>query len=210
MQYALVAATRGTTFRTGPSVVSGTSRLAPMRVIARASLIVALVLMAACSDTQPKSLPSTTARAAAVVTPASVGAEAAPCQSGVALQQVSTSFAKVIGTSPVFAAGMDATGVVPGSVVSGRLGGKILWVVESSMTAPVWVSVANLDATLAVVDQPAMQTVTLGRANAIPPQGDPKFREYPSTIAASGPGCVSVTVRWPPNGTWTANLRLTD
>ena len=52
----------------------------------------------------------------------------------------------MIGTSPVFAAGMDATGVVPGSVVSGRLGRKILWVVESSMRAPVWVSVANLDA----------------------------------------------------------------
>ena len=110
----------------------------------------------------------------------------------------------------MFAAGMDAAGLVQGSVVSGRLEGKILWVVDASMTAPVTVTVAKLEATLAVGRQPPAQSVTLEPANALPSPSDPKFKEYPSAIAASGPGCVTVTALWPPNGSWTATLLLTD
>lgn len=172
--------------------------------------MIGVLLLAACSDTAPMTLPTTTAPAITVLPATSVGTVSAPCQSALTLQQVSTAYAKVIGTSPVFAAGMDAAGVVPGSVISGRLEGKILWIVETSMTAPVTVTVANLDATLAIRDQPAVQTATLEPANATPWSNDAKFKEYPSYIAASGPGCVTVTVRWPPAGTWTATLLLTD
>jgi hypothetical protein len=105
---------------------------------------------------------------------------------------------------------MDTSGVVLGSVNSGRLVGKILWVVESTMTSAVTVTVANLDATLAVGEQPAVQSATLEPANAIPSSSDSKFREYPSNISASGSGCVTVTVDWPPDGTWKATLLLTD
>jgi hypothetical protein len=123
---------------------------------------------------------------------------------------VSPAYAKVIGMSPVFAAGMDAAGVVLGSITSGRLQGKILWLVDSSMSTGVTVTVANLDATLAVGGQPAVQSVTLDPANALSSSSDAKFKEYPSNISASGPGCVTVTARWPSDGTWTATLLLTD
>jgi hypothetical protein len=85
-----------------------------------------------------------------------------------------------------------------------------LWLVESSITAPVTVTVGDLDATLAIRDQPAVQSAALEPADAIPSSSDSRFREYPSTIAASGPGCVTVTVHWPPDGTWKATLLLTD
>jgi hypothetical protein len=119
-------------------------------------------------------------------------------------------YAKVIGTAPVFAAGMDVAGVVLGSVTSGRLEGKILWLVDSSMSTGVTVTVAQLDAMLAVGDQPAVQSATLDPANALPSSSDANFKEYPSTISASGPGCVTVTARWPSDGTWTATLLLMD
>jgi hypothetical protein len=105
---------------------------------------------------------------------------------------------------------MDAAGVVQGSVISGRVEGKIFWVVDVSMTAPVTLTVAKLDATLAVGRQPPAQSATLEPADALPSPSDPKFREYPSGISASGPGCVTVTAHWPPNGTWTATLLLTE
>ena len=168
-----------------------------------------MLLLAACSGGQSTSSPTTAPETTAIH--ATTAATAPPaCQSPVTLQQVSTAFAKVIGTSPVFTAGMDAAGVVQGSVVYGRLEGKILWVVDASMPAPVTVAVAKLDATLAVGRQPPAQSATLEPTNALPSPSDPKFREYPSGIAVSGPGCVTVTVLWPPNGTWTATLLLTD
>lgn len=170
--------------------------------------MIGVLLLAACSDGQSKSS-RTTAPESTAIPATSVAATAPACQSPVTLQQVSTAFAKVIGTSPVFAAGMDAAGLVQGSVVSGRLEGKILWVVDVSMTAPVTITVAKLDATLAVGRQPPAQSATLEPANALPSPSDPKFREYPSGIAASGPGCLTVTALWPPNGTWTATLLLT-
>ena len=179
-----------------------------VQVVGRPSMI-GVLLLAACSDGQSTSsasgTPATTAVRATTV-------DTAPptCQSPVTLQQVSTTFGKVIGTSPVFAAGMDASGVVLGNVVSSRLEGKIFWVVDATMTAPVTVTVAKLDATLAVGRQPPAQSVTLEPANALPSPSDPNFREYPSAISASGPGCVTVTTHWPPNGTWTSTLLLTE
>lgn len=167
-----------------------------------------VLLVAACTDSQSKGSPTTERETTGIH--ATVAAQPPACQSPVTLQQVSTAFARVIGSSPVFAAGMDAAGVVQGSVVSGRLEGKILWVVDVSMTAPVTVTVAQLDATLAVGRQPPAQSATLEPANALPSPSDPKFREYPSGIAATGPGCVTVTALWPPNGTWTATLLLTN
>ncbi len=171
--------------------------------------MIGVLLLAACSDVQSTTLLTTTTATTAIDS-TSVGTASPACQSALTLQQVSTAFAKVIGTSPVFAAGMDSAGVVQGSIISGRLQGKILWVVETSMTAPVTIAVANLDATLAVGNQPAVQTATLEPANALPSSSDAKFNEYPSTVAASGPGCVTVTARWPPDGTWTATLLLAD
>ena len=171
--------------------------------------MVGVLMLTACSDIGPKTLPTTTSPTV-VPSVTTIGAEPALCQSPLKLQEVSTEFAKVIGTSPVFATGMDAAGVVAGSVNSGRLEGKILWIVETSMAAPVTVTVANLDATMAVRDQPAVQTATLEPADAVPSSSDVNFKEYPSTIAASGPGCVTVTARWPPDGSWTARLLLTD
>ena len=138
--------------------------------------MIGVLMLAACSDGQstsaPTSAPDTTA-----IHATTVAAAPPACQSPLTLQQVSTAFAKVIGTSPVFAAGMDAAGVVQGSVVSGRLEGKILWVVDASMTAPVTVTVAKLDATLAVGRQPPAQSATLEPTNALPSPSDPKFRE---------------------------------
>ncbi len=171
--------------------------------------MIGVLLLAACSDGQSKSS-RTTAPESTAIPATSVAATAPACQSPVTLQQVSTAFAKVIGTSPVFAAGMDAAGVVQSSVVAGRLEGKIFWVIDASMTAAVTVSVAMLDATLAVGSQPPAQSATLDSTNALPSPSDPKFREYPSGISVSGPGCVTVTAHWPPNGTWTATLLLTD
>ena len=171
--------------------------------------MIGVLLLAACSGDQPTSSPTTAPGTTAIR--ATTDASAPPaCQSPVTLRQVSTAFAKVIGTSPVFAAGMDRAGVVQGSVVSGRLEGKVLWVVDVSMTAPVTVTVAKLDATLAVGREPPAPSATLEPANALPSPSDPKFREYPSSIAVSAPGCVTLTARWPPNGTWTATLLLTD
>ncbi len=171
--------------------------------------MIGVLLLAACNDGHSTSS-STTAPETTAIHATTVATAPPACQSPLTLQQVSTAFARVIGTSPVFAAGMDAAGVVQSSVVSGRLEGKIFWVVEVSMTAPVTVTVANLDSTLAVGSQPPAQSITLEPANALPSPSDPKFREYPSGIAASGPGCVTVTALWPPNGTWTATLLLTD
>ena len=168
--------------------------------------MIGALLLAACSDGQSTSPPTAAPEATAITTTAGPPA----CQSPVTRQQVSTAFAKVIGTSPVFAAGMDDAGVVQGSVVSARLQGKIFWVVDVSMTAPVTVSVANLDATLAVASQPPAESAILDQTNALPSPSDPKFREYPSTITASGRGCVTVTAVWPPNGSWTATLLLTE
>jgi hypothetical protein len=168
-----------------------------------------VLLLAACSDGQSTSSPSTAPGTTAIRT-TTVGTDSPTCQSPVTLQQVSTTFAKVIGTSPVFAAGMDAAGVVQGSVVSGRLEGKVLWIVDAAMTATVTVSVAKLDATLAVESQPPAQSAALQQTNALPSPSDPNFREYPSAISVSGPGCVTVTARWPPNGAWTASLLLTE
>ena len=171
--------------------------------------MIGVLLLAACSRDQSTSSPTTAPGTTAIRV--TTDATAPPvCQSPVTLQQVSTSFAKVIGTSPVFAAGMDGAGVVQGSVVSGRLEAKIFWAVDVSMTAPVTVTVAKLDATLAVGREPPAQSATLEPANALPSPSDPKFREYPSAIAVSGPGCVTLTALWPPNGTWTATLLLTD
>jgi hypothetical protein len=175
--------------------------------IARLSTIA--LLLVACSDARSSSFPTTTS-SATEVSATNVSTSSPPCQSSLALKQVSPAYAKVIGTSPVYAAGMDADGVVLGSVVSGRLEGKILWLVDSSMTEAVTVTVGNLDATLAVRDQPAIQSATLAPANAIPSSSDAKFKEYPSNISSSGPGCVTLTVYWPPDGTWRATLRLTD
>jgi hypothetical protein len=180
-----------------------------MQLIGRLSTI-GVLLLAGCSDVRSTSLPTATVPATTVTSATSVTIASPPCQSPLTLQQVSTAYAKVIGTFPVFAAGMDAAGVVQGSVISGRLQGKILWVVDASMTAAVTVTVAKLDATLTVGGQAALQFATLEPANALPISGDRKFKEYPSTIAASGPGCVTVTVRWPPDGTWTVTLLLTD
>ena len=95
--------------------------------------MMAVVVLAACSDARSSSLPTSTGSETEI--PAtSVSSASPPCQSPLALKQVSPAYAKVIGTSPVYAAGMDADGVVLGSVVSGRLEGKILWLVDSSMT----------------------------------------------------------------------------
>jgi hypothetical protein len=152
----------------------------------------------------------TTASSATEISATNVSIAAPPCQSPVALNQVSPAYAKVIGSSPVYAEGMDAEGVALGSVVSGRLEGKILWLVDSAMTLAVTVTVANLDATVAVREQPAVQSATLTPADAIPSSSDAKFKEYPSGISLSGPGCVTLTVYWPPDGTWTATLLLTD
>ena len=171
--------------------------------------MIGVILLTACSDGQPKSS-TTTAPETIALDATSVAATPPACQSPVTLQEVSTAFAKVIGTSPVFAAGMDAAGVVQSSVVDGRLAGKLFWVVDASMTAAVTVSVAKLDATLAVGSQPPAQSAILDSTNALPSPSDPKFREYPSGISVSGPGCVTVTARWFPNGTWTATLLLTD
>ena len=171
--------------------------------------MIGVLLLAGCNGGQSTSSATTAPETTAIR--ATTDATAPPaCQSPVTLQQVSTAFAKVIGRSPVFAAGMDAEGVVQGSVVSGRLEGKILWVVGASMTAPVTVTVAKLDATLAVGGQPPARSATLEPTNALPSPSDPKFREYPSGIAVSGSGCVTVTALWPPDGTWTATLLLTD
>lgn len=179
------------------------------QAFALATSMIGVLLIAACSDGQSTSSPTTPPEATAI--PATtIGSTPTACQSPLALQQVSTAFARVIGKSPVFAAGMDAAGVVQGSVVSGRLEGKIFWVVDVSMVAPVTVTVAKLDATLAVGSRPPAESATLEPTNALPSPSDPKFREYPSTIAASGSGCVTVTAVWPSNGTWTATLLLTD
>jgi hypothetical protein len=171
--------------------------------------MVALVLLAACTGARPSSSSTATAPATEISAP-SLSSAPPPCQSALAFKQVSPAYAKVIGTSPVFAAGMDADGVVQGSVIAGRLVGKILWIVDSSMTAAVTITVANLDATLTVREQPAVQSATLEPANAIPSSSDAKFKEHPSNIATSGPGCVTVTVQWPPDGTWMATVLLTD
>jgi hypothetical protein len=171
--------------------------------------MMAVVLLAACTDARSSTL-ATTSASATEISATNVSSAPPPCQSPVALKQVSPAYAKVIGTTPVFAAGMDVDGVVQGSAISGRLEGKLLWLVESSMTAAVTVTVTNLESTLAVRDQPAAQSATLEAANAIPSSSDATFREYPSSISASGPGCVTVTVQWPPDGTWTATLLVTD
>jgi hypothetical protein len=171
--------------------------------------MIGVLLLAACSDSHSTSSPSG-APGTTAIRATTVGTAPPTCQSLVTLQQVSTTFAKVIGTSPVFAAGMDAAGVVQSSLVSGRLEGKILWIVDASMTAAVTVSVAKLDATLAIGSQPPAQSATLQLTNALPSPSDPNFREYPSAISVSGPGCVTVTALWPPDGTWTASLLLTE
>ena len=185
-----------------------TRRQSWVQVVGR-PLMIGVLLLAACDDGQSTSSPTTGPETTAIHA-TTVAAASPTCQGPVTLQQVSTAFAKVIGTSPVFAAGMDSAGVVQSSVVSGRLEGKILWVVDVSMIDPVTVTVAKLDATLAVGGQPPTQSATLEPTNALPSPSDPTFREYPSGIAASGPGCVTVTARWPANGTWTATLLLTD
>ena len=172
--------------------------------------MIGVLLLAACTDGQSTSSPTTAPETTTAIHATTAATPPPACQSPVTLQQVSTSFAKVIGTSPVFAAGMDDAGVVQGSVVSGRLEGKIFWAVDVSMTAPVTVTVTKLDATLAVGRQPPAQSATLEPANALPSPSDPKFSEYPSGISVSGPGCVTMTALWPPNGTWTATLLLTD
>ena len=63
---------------------------------------------------------------------------------------------------------------------------------------------------VAVGREPPAQSATLEPAHALSSPSDPKFWEYPSSIAVSGPGCVTLTALWPPNGTWSATLLLTD
>jgi hypothetical protein len=98
-------------------------------------LVIDVLLLAACDAGEPASSPITAPETTAI-RETTVAAAAPTCQSPVTLRQVSPAFARVIGTPPVFAAGMDNAGVVQGSVGSGRLQGKILWIVDVTMTDP--------------------------------------------------------------------------
>ena len=92
--------------------VSATCRNRPTRrqswvqVVGR-FLMIGVLLLAACDDGQSTSSPTTGPETTAIHA-TTVAAASPTCQGPLTLQQVSTASAKVIGTSPVFAAGMDS------------------------------------------------------------------------------------------------------